>query len=310
MKILTESGIEFERLELPKVTNHYPCNPSVFISGNRIMASYRGCNYSVREQRGFFYGSRRAAVPDSQNYIAQITDEFTCKSVDFIEDRHVRAREDCLDGLEDLRLFEWRSEIYAIGSGLNWRPRTEKAPPMQQSTMIFGKLHGRIFNPITPFLTNQHIEKNWMPWVIADRLYFIYAPHPLIILEYSSDENRVKIVETKSEKALPHASGSSCMVPFDGNFVGVLHARLQMENKVQYRHWLFLASDKFEILAVSEEFSFEGEAVEFCAGIAVRNGDFYLSYGVFDEKAVVLKISAEKAMAFLFREDAMPLPNI
>ena len=300
MKILSKSGIEFQRLELPKVTNHHPCNPSVIISGNRMMASYRGCNYSLRRHAGFFYGSRATAVPDSQNYIAQISDEFTCKSVDFIEDRHVRAREDCLDGLEDLRLFEWRSEIYAVGAGANWRSRIEKTSPVQQSTMIFGKLCGRIFNPITPFLTNQHTEKNWMPWVIADRLYFIYAPQPLIILEYLPDEKRVKVVETKSRKALPHASGSSCMVPFDGNFVGVLHVKLPMENKVEYRHRLFLASGKFEILAVSEEFSFEGEIVEFCAGIAVRNGDFYLSYGVFDEKAIVLKISAERTMKFLF----------
>jgi hypothetical protein len=300
MKILSKSGMEFQRLELPKVTNHYPCNPSVIISGNRIMVSYRGCNYSYTKPHGFVHGSRASQVPDSQNYIAQITDEFICKSVDFIEDRHVRAREDCLDGLEDLRLFEWRDEIYAIGAGTNWRSRIEKTTPLQQSTMIFGKLRGRIFDPITPFLTNQHTEKNWMPWVIADRLYFIYAPHPLIILEYSPDEKRVKVVETKSEKTLPHASGSSCMVPFDGNFVGVLHVKVPMGKNTQYRHRLFLASEKFEILAVSEEFSFEGKNIEFCAGIAVRNGYFYLSYGVFDEKAIVMKISTEKAMAFLF----------
>ncbi len=300
MKILSESGMEFQRLELPKVTNHYPCNPSVIVSGNRMMASYRGCNYSHTKPHGFVYGSWASAVPDSQNYIAQISDEFTCKSVDFIEDRYVRAREDCLDGLEDLRLFEWRGEIYAVGAGTNWRPALEKTAPMQQSTMMLGKLHGRAFNPITSFKTNRHAEKNWMPWVIADRLYFIYATHPLTILEYAPDENRLKKVETKSERALPPASGSSCMVPFDGNFIGVLHAKVAMGKGMQYRHRLFLASEEFEILAVSEEFSFEGKSIEFCAGIAVRNGDFYLSYGLFDEKAIVMKISAEKAMAFLF----------
>jgi hypothetical protein len=301
MKILSESGIEYQRLELPKVTNHYPCNPSVVISGNRLMASYRGCNYSHTKPHGFVYGSWASAVPDSQNYIAQISDEFTCKSVDFIEDRHVRAREDCLDSLEDLRLFEWRGEIYTIGVGTNWRPVLEKAAPKQQSTIIFGKLHGKAFNPVSSFKTNRHAEKNWMPWVIADRLYFIYATHPLTILEYSLDKNSLKKVETKSETTLPPASGSSCMVPFEGNFIGVIHAKVPMGKRMQYRHRLFLASGKFEILGVSEEFSFEGRNIEFCAGIAAGDGVFYLSYGVLDEKAIVLKISAEKTMKYLFR---------
>src|SRR5204863_6804335 len=76
MKILSKSGIEFQRLELPKVTNHYPCNPSIIISGNRILASYRGCNYSHTKPHGFISGSWASEVPDSQNYITQITDEF------------------------------------------------------------------------------------------------------------------------------------------------------------------------------------------------------------------------------------------
>ena len=112
LKILLKSGIEFKRLELPKLTNHSPCNPSIIVRGDGLLCVYRGCNYFLR-QHGYskFYGSWTSPLTDSQNYIAEVSDDLECRRADLIEDRHSRARNDCLDGILDLRIFAWRGRF-------------------------------------------------------------------------------------------------------------------------------------------------------------------------------------------------------
>lgn len=50
MRTLRDSDLSYKRIVLPKLTNHFPCNPSIVIHKNRILASYRGCNYQLRER--------------------------------------------------------------------------------------------------------------------------------------------------------------------------------------------------------------------------------------------------------------------
>ena len=45
----------------------------------------------------------------------------------------------------------------------------------------------------------------------------------------------------------------------------------------------------FDVAAVSAPFSFEGQKVEFCCGLAVSGRSIFLSYGIWDREAVVLK---------------------
>ena len=42
-----------------------------------------------------------------------------------------------------------------------------------------------------------------------------------------------------------------------------------------------------------QRFSFEDERVEFCSGIAFDGDDVLLSYGLMDQKAVLLKMSKD-----------------
>lgn len=299
--MLCKSGLAFRRLELPKLTNHNPCNPSILMDGERIVVSYRGCNYFLREH-GYsrFYGSWSSPVTDSQNYMAEISDDLTCLGADFIEDRHVRARRDCLDGIQDLRIFKWRGEIFAVGSGCNSRTFIEKTARHPECTMVLGKIVNNRFEIVTSFNSGHPVEKNWMPWVMEDRLLFIYAPAPFVVLEYDHSKKSLRQIDVPDEGLLPKSSGSSCVMPFGEKFIGVLHWKSYEEGKAVYRHKLFVASKDLRILDVSSEFSFEGEAVEFCAGMAFKGNDLYFSYGIFDEKAVILKMPRAEALDFLF----------
>ena len=140
MRTLLKSGIPYKRLELPKLTNHAPCNPSILSRENGFLCVYRGANYFLR-QHGYlkFYGSCSSPITDSQNYMAEISDDLEVLSADLVEDRHSRARDDCLDGILDLRLFEWWGANDAAGAGCNYRSYMEKKDPFPNHTMVLAK---------------------------------------------------------------------------------------------------------------------------------------------------------------------------
>lgn len=301
MKTLLKSGIEFKRLELPKLTNHSPCNPSIIVRDDRLLCVYRGCNYSLR-QDGYkkFYGSWTLPMSDSQNYIADVSDDLECLRADLIEDRHSRTRNDCLDGILDLRIFAWRGEIFAAGAGCNYRSYLEKKTRLPTHTMVLGKLNNNKLDIITAFNSGQPTEKNWMPWVMEDELYLVYSPDPLVILHYDRQRNSLKCISSKPDGRLSQARGGSNMVPFGDNFIGIVHTKDATNDRLIYRHHVLVASRDFATLRVSQDFSFEGEDVEFCAGLVIKNDNIYFSYGVFDEAAVILRMPSERALEFLF----------
>lgn len=166
--------------------------------------------------------------------------------------------------------------------------------------MVLAKLNGNKLDIITAFNSGQPTEKNWMPWLIEDELYFIYSSDPLIVLHYDRQRNSLKDVSDKPEKLLSKCRGGSNMIPFGDNFLGIVHTKNVADGKLIYRHRAVVASRDFTALKVSHDFSFEGENIEFCAGLAIKNENVYFSYGVFDEAAVILRMPLDKAMEFLF----------
>lgn len=166
--------------------------------------------------------------------------------------------------------------------------------------MVLAKLNNNKLDIVTAFKSGQPTEKNWMPWVMEDELYFVYSSDPFIILRYDPQRNSLKDVSGKPEKRLSMCRGGSNMVPYGNNFIGVVHTKDTTNKKMNYRHRVLIAAHDFTVLKVSPEFSFEGQDVEFCAGLAFKNDSMYFSYGVFDEAAVILKMPAEKALDFIF----------
>lgn len=301
MRTLLNSGIAYKRLELPKLTLYAPCNPSILARGWGLLCVYRGCNYFLRRS-GYnkFYGSWTSPITDSQNYIAEITDDLECLSADLVEDRHSRARNDCLDGILDLRLFAWRGELFAAGAGCNYRSKMEKKTVQPAHTMVLGKLNGNKLDVVTAFNSGQPTEKNWMPWVMDDELYLVYSPDPLVVLHYDRHKGSLKDVSVTKDERLALCRGGSGMVPLGDQFIGIVHTKDTSNNKLIYRHRAVIASRDFTAVKVSRDFSFEGEDIEFCAGLAIKNDHLYFSYGVFDEAAVVLRMPLAEAVDFLF----------
>ena len=71
--------------------------------------------------------------------------------------------------------------------------------------MVLGKLNNGKLDIVTAFNSGRPTEKNWMPWVMEDELYFVYSSDPLIVLHYDRERNSLRDVSGKPDGRLQNA---------------------------------------------------------------------------------------------------------
>jgi hypothetical protein len=310
------------RIVLPKQSLHSVSNPSVVTVGKRVYAVYKGVNYNLQNNghSKMKYGGFLVPFSDSQNYYANIdaTNGLILKDFGFLEDRHIRANQLALNGLQDIRIFHWRNEIYALAAAItHYPPKQAHSSPIKQTSMMLCKFSGNSLVALFNFPSKHQHEKNWMPWVKENELFFIYHHDPYQILKFDGKEI-INIDLPEAPKALTLQSGGSAVVPFGKNFIGIVHQKYGgyvLDDGVHaplmtYTHKVVIYGQNFDILAVSPNFTFEGARVEFCCGIAILNDSVILSYGVWDNQAVITRMNIKEFLRLLSLDKWMPEWNV
>lgn len=287
---------DFERVYFPMMTNYPVCNPSIINDNGKYIVSIRGVNYFIKARNEFSFIDGHNMYFDTQNYLTEVSYNLKIEKNCFIEDGHLRKYDEVLHGVEDIRLFKWRSEIWMIGSALNQINATN------HTTMLLCKLDGNKLTNHTLITSpcNSKVEKNWMPWVIEENLYFIYRVEPLIIYQYVDGE-LLLVKKISINQSLSKFSGSSCVVAYNGKYFAVIHEKLFDEKlkKLYYDHKLIMFDECFNLIKFSKSFRFECAGVEFCAGLSIHDNWIIFSYGVMDCKAVLLRTTINQFNDFL-----------
>lgn len=290
--ILTER-LKHKRVELPKITKHNPCNPSIIATPAGYECTVRGANYDLEKDNGeyvFFYGSFTVPFADTQNYYAKLDNDLNLLSYHFVEDRHIRANDWAVDGIEDLRLFWWRDTKWVIGNALHH--------PSVSTKVLLARMNGTLLDDWITMdsPTDSPKEKNWMPWVRGDSLCFVYKPDNMVF--YPDGEGLVSTCPEPYDN-MGTESGGSCVVEHEGRYWAVTHRR----NYLDYYHKLVEYSPTEDrVIQCSPEFKLEGNHVEFCAGIAFKYDTVTLSYGLMDKKAVITQFNFDELLELLGME--------
>lgn len=290
------------RIELPKMTRHEVCNPSVVLRGQDLYVTYKGINYNLRKDgyRKKHYAGFIVPFSDSQNYYAIVEpSNMALKEKGFIEDRHIRGEKFALNGLQDIRLFHWKNSIYALCAALTRQPIDGQI--VRIDSMLLCKLNNTILEPVALLPKRQRCEKNWMPWVKEEQLHFIYHQDPYEVLFYEDG----KIIETLLPKTLDELKGGfggTPVIPLGDNFIGIIHRKFITEKavlKFAYTHRLVIYDHNFNVLDTSDEFTFEGQEIEFCSGLEMVGKDLILAYGIWDIKPILLKVDIDSLFELL-----------
>lgn len=293
-----DESIEVEaRASLPPLSAHKPCNPSLIVRDDTILCVYKGINFDLEtEGYRFTYGGYNVPFCDSQNYVAELDMDLKVRGAHFLEDRHIRARPFALHGLQDLRLFAWRDGLWCMGAAATHETQSGAVRRRLVERVVLCRLAGKTLKVAAVLPSRQLREKNWMPWVRGDDLFAIYAQDPYEVLHLEKGKSQQSL-HPASHQALEGQFGGTCVIPWQDGFIGIIHR--QHRDAVRgapasgrlrtYTHSLVVYRSNFDVAAVSEPFSFEGQKVEFCCGLAVSGRSIFLSYGIWDREAVVLK---------------------
>lgn len=155
---------------------------------------------------------------------------------------------------EDPRLFIINNEVYVMFICLS---------PYQNQIRCIAVTKFNEWNPLFLQIENMRknpIEKNWAPFVINNKLYFVYNYDPLVIIHYDFNSSGIcKIIFKQNNINLPintsitYLRGGSNLLHYKDNYyIGGVHSRLQKDCFIHFSHIVLLDIEKWELVYLSK----------------------------------------------------------
>ena len=216
---------------------------------------------------------------------------------------------------EDPRIFKFRKKFYVLygdtTDGTQYGVRRLYVGELKEEKKIFS-----IHNIVRLDYDNgSHAEKNWMPFVKDDELYFVYSVSPHKILKVNPDTGE-STVFSETPMPLPWSHGiirgsTPAIHLGDGEYLSFIHSSAPNEptfwkkkpmNYYYMGAYLFEDEPPFKVKAISSgpyvhpEFytSSNRKMVIFPAGL-IRNGNqLFVSYGENDSAIGIATIDLQK----------------
>ena len=194
-------------------------------------------------------------------------------------------------GIEDIRLFKFKNEIYFIGSLYN--PKNNKVEIVSNKYILWEKYQPIIIKP--SFKTDFNWEKNWVFFNNNDEINIIYKWFPIYIckIDYTSQQlNLIKSIE-KLPTIFNKFRGSTNGVHYDNKIWFVVHQQNAFINEIKsYVHNFVVFDKNMELLGYSDEFKFENKLVEFCVGMEITNkNNVVITYSTLDSTSKLVVFS-------------------
>jgi len=206
-------------------------------------------------------------------YDKNLNKYFECE---VIEDPSLVHYQTSIQGLEDIRLFEFNSELHFTAS-------TCQLTTLEIPKMCLGKCEidhkkgvgGVVINNITllqgPVV--QRAEKNWMPFVVNGELLLIYSFAPFIIYKPDFTTGECKEFINKDPGFdFSRFAGSAPPIPFDDGYLVMVHEGIWQDRKYYIHRFLYLDKN-LEIKKCSRPFTFKHKGVEMCCGMVINHSE-------------------------------------
>ena len=199
-------------------------------------------------------------------------------------------------GLEDGRIVRWDNKLYIIGvrrdTTTDGQGRMELSEIEIQDKKVIEISRTRM---PAPGDNKSYCEKNWVP--IIDKPYHFVKWHNGTEVAYYDVEAKTTtstIIHSWKDLGCPDLRGGSQIIPFNDGYLSLTHTTYLFKSPAGrkdgiYRHRFVYFNKKFEIVKISQEFSFLGADVEFSIGMTELNENILITFGFQDNAAYILK---------------------
>ena len=285
----------FQLITFPVAEGWGRLNPSIARANDGFLSVVRSSNVHIEDGR---YVTASGGFPfRSENYLAVFDDDLQLHSIDKLRDEtsNLTKHRSRFPGYTDLRLFPGPAGWQATAATHEHNPRD-----LNQQVLLQVQ-NNQIREPVLLSSPEAGHQKNWMPvlGVALPTLVTYCSPTTVVMFDLARE-----FAETIAEYLAPPIAktfrGGSQLVPAAEGYVCVIHERLRWPTVHKlYAHRVVHFTTDFHIDAVSRQFVFQLRGVEFCAGLALHDGRFVISYGENDGEAYLAAVAEKELLDLL-----------
>jgi hypothetical protein len=316
VKMAIDNGGSIHPLIIPaELTNGTGLmNPSIYVDGDRLLVNVRHVNYTLyhSENQRFQhkFGPLQYLNPENDitlrtwNYLCELDDDLTLKTINKLDTSQfdVAPLWEFI-GLEDARVVRWGEGLYLCG--VRRDTTTHGEGRMELSLIEDNREVGRVRMP-APGANDTYCEKNWMP-ILDQPFHWVKWTNPTEIVHYDVETNTTTTTHLDRSTfipGLPDQRGSSHVVPYGNFYVALTHEvdltrPIVGQKDATYQHRFVVWDRSWNIIKITDAFTFMNADIEFCCGMAEYQGNFLISFGFQDNCAFILKIPVDVLEKYL-----------
>lgn len=289
-------------------------NPSILVEPTKILLNLRNINYTLYHCEGSQllngrWGPLSYLHPENDmhlrtwNFMCELNPDSLEVQYHWLTDTTAFDKEPLWDfvGLEDARLVRWEGKLYQCGVRRDTTPNGQGRMELSEIQESFSndikkyKEVSRIrIEP--PIDKNSYCEKNWMP-VLDLPYHFVKWTNPTEVVKVnpiSGNSQQVFLGNSHIPNVRDFRGGSQIILWKEFRLC-LLHEVNLFSNKLQqkdarYMHRFLIWDKNWNVVKLSEPFSFMDGEIEFGCGLALYKKDLLCTFGFQDNSAYLLRI--------------------
>lgn len=291
---------QVQMVNFKPANNYKPTNPSITAHNGKLYMNQRTVNYTIRPDGSYDMNGDNAII--TKNWLLELADDLSVISANeimFPADMPA-PKYNLVLGFEDSRLFFLNDQPYCTSTV---REMNDGGWCEIVLSKISKDTNGRYFysdyKPIIPTFTNKQNEKNWMPLVLDNTLYFIYSHEPTRIINTDGDV----ISSQPSVVSFDNFRGGGQVISFDSGFLSIIHESHNIVGTArrQYMHRFVWYDSQGVIRKYSQAFYIHKLGIEFAAGLTQHpsTGKIIVSFGVDDKESWLATFDPKEIVSIL-----------
>lgn len=295
-------------LPIDKLKGPSLANVTITNINNKLVINIRNLNYvlyhSELNKNEHVWGPLLYIHPEADqtlttyNYLCELDNEYNINAYSLIDTSQLDVEPMWeFIGLEDGRLIFWDNKLYLCGvrrdTTTNGVGRMELSEIVTENNLA--KEISRVRIP-APGNNDSYCEKNWMP--ILDKPYhFVKWSNPTEVVKYDpvSKVTTTEILTDYKDFKTLDLRGGSQVLRYKNHYIAIIHEVDLYQSEAGrkdgvYRHRVLVWDEKFNLVNVSDSFSFLDGKIEFCVGLCEYNNKFLATFGFQDNAAFLCEI--------------------
>lgn len=262
--------VTLRKIEIDPPSGWHLTNPSFCRHNGKIHAILRAVNYHITPEG--YYITLNNDVERTRNFLVEMSDNFDVLSSreimnppSFAEPMYHR----CL-GVEDCRVFSWKGEMWASATVLQLNANGSCEIYLMRVNDDGVSCWFSDMEKIVPEGLPLSHEKNWMPFVEDDALFWVYSSDPTRIIDRHGKTVRLNPPDIRADTL----RGGPSPVKTGHGWLTVMHHTIDNAfHRRVYSHRFVLFDERFNLRAYSAPFVFKHIGVEFASGLMLVGDD-------------------------------------